>query len=736
MITNSGKRPAVSERASMRVERRVASGEWRRFAFAAFLIGFFVVAAPNAAPQQPAAPQKPAAPVRPQKQVIFRSNLELVLVNVVVHDKDGNVVKNLKRDDFTVVEDGRTQTVSTFDQEDLPTVATPAETAVPTAPPAKPILVTPPSPTSPAAPASSPAPVVDMHGKRLLVFFFDVSSMQPEEIERAITSARQYVQTKLTPADMVAVVSLSTSLQVEVDFTDNRQELLQVLGGVGDASAQAFAEGTTADSTSVSDTGADFTPDDSEFNIFNTDRRLEALQSLAEALSGIQQKKSIIYFSSGMSRTGQDNEVQLRSVVDKAIRANVSIYAADMRGLQAIVPGGDATSASVRGTSAFSGASMRNQFDRTFASQETLSTLAEDTGGRAFFDSNEFAGVFDRVVADTSSYYVLGYSSTNEALDGRFRRIQVRVKLPGAKVEYRKGYYAGKDFVHANKDDREQNLQDQLLSPLSSTDLDLFLSAGYFRLDKDRYYVPVSLVVPGSQVPTTHAGDKDKATLDILGLVRDVQSRPVGRIRDTIRLQAGEGEVGRKNVQYSTAFQLPPGKYTFKAVVRENQDGVVGSYETEILVPDLSKEPVKVSTVVLGTQMRAGVKGDQAKNPLVENGQELVPNVAHVVSTAQQLHFYYEVYDPTAPKDAAERQAGEKGHILTNVTLYRSGVRVYETPMVEATQPNATDRHANVFDAVVPPGTLQPGYYICQVNVIDDVAGTFAFPRLALYVRR
>jgi VWFA-related protein len=711
----------------------------RRLAFVTFLIGFLVVAAPGASPRQAqtAAPQAVPAqqkPVRPQKAVVFKENLELVLVNVVVRDKDGSVVRNLKRDDFTVIEDGKPQTVSTFDMEDLPTAASAASDLPPTPVPEKPILAVVPAPSAAAPPA--PAPTVDMHGRRLLVFFFDLGSMQPEEIERAVTSARQYVQTKLTPADMVAVVSLSTALQVDQDFTDNREELLQVLGGVNDASAQGFAEGTTADSTSVSDTGADFTPDDSEFNIFNTDRRLEALQSLAEALSGIQQKKSIIYFSSGMSRTGQDNEVQLRAVVDRAIRANVSIYAADMRGLQAIVPGGDATQASVRGTSAFSGRSMSNQFDRTFASQETLTTLAEDTGGRAFFDSNEFAGVFDRVVADTSSYYVLGYSSTNEALDGRFRRIQVRVKLPGAKIEYRKGYYAGKDFVHANKDDREQNLQDQLLSPISSTDLDLFLSAGYFRMDRSRYYVPVSLVVPGSQVPTTHAGDKDKATLDILGIVRDAQKRPVGRIRDTIRLSAGEGEVGRKNVQYSTAFQLPPGKYTFKAVVRENQDGVLGSYETEITVPDLSRDPVKVSTVVLGTQIRAGVKGDQAKSPLVQNGQELIPNVAHVVSTAQQVHFYYEVYDPTQPKEAADRQAGDKSHILTNVALYRSGVRVFETPMVEATQPNAADRHANVFDAVVPAGTLQPGYYVCQVNVIDDVAGTFAFPRLALYVRR
>jgi VWFA-related protein len=667
----------------------------------------------------------------PGRMPTFTSNVELVLVNVVVRDKDGNIVRNLTRDDFTVIEDGKQQTVSTFDREDLPTTGT-AEEA--TSAPARPILAASPAPASSSTVV--PAPKIDMHGRRLLVFFFDLSSMQPEEIERAVTSAREYVEKKLTPADMVAVVTLSTSLQVDQDFTDNRGALLEALGGMNEASAQGFAEGATGDTSALPDTGADFTPDDTEFNIFNTDRRLEALQSLAEALSGIQQKKSIIYFSSGMSRTGQDNEVQLRAVVDKAIRANVSIYATDMRGLQAIVAGGDATQASVRGVAAFSGRSLSNQFDRTFASQETLATLAEDTGGRAFFDSNQFGEVFDRVVSDTSSYYVLGYASTNEARDGRFRRIQVRVKLPGARLDFRKGYYADKDFVHANKEDREQQLQEQLLADISSTDLGVYVSTGYFRLDKSRYFVPVSVVVPGSEVPTTHAGDKDRATLDILGVVRDDQKRPVGRIRDTIKLSTGEGEVARKNVQYETAFQLPPGKYQFKVVVRENQDGVIGSFETEMTVPDLTRDAVKVSSVVLATQKRTGVKGDQARDPLVVGGEQLLPNVAHVVSTAQPLFFYYEVYDPAEPAKGTADRPAEKQRVLTNVTLYRTGIRAYETPLVQATEPTSAGRHASVFEATVPPGALPPGLYLCQVNVIDDVAGTFAFPRLALYVRR
>jgi VWFA-related protein len=685
------------------------------------LVTLLVGAGPLAAPK---APQMPAGQT-PQR---FKSGVELVRVNVVVRDRQGKVVRGLTRDDFTIVEDGRPQTIQAFDFEELDTAAIPAVEPAP----AQPILATPSKPSVPSAPLPASSP--DVHDRRLLVFFFDLSSMQPEEIERAVAAAREYVEKRLSPVDLVAVVSLSTSLQVEQDFTADRDQLLKVLGGFGSAGGQGFEEVATGDASA--DTGAAFTPDETEFNIFNTDRRLEALRSLADALSGIEQKKSVIYFSSGMSRTGQDNQVQLRAVIDRAVRANVSIYATDMRGLQAIVPGGEAQQSSVRGVSAYSGQALRGQFDRTFASQETLTTLAEDTGGRAFFDSNEFGPVFDRVVADTSAYYILGYPSTNKAMDGRFRRIQVRVKLPDVSVEYRKGYYAGKDWAHANREDREQQLQDQLLSAISATDLGVYLSTSYFRLDKSRYYVPVSLVVPGSEIPFISAGDKDRATLDILGLMRDEQQRPVGRIRDTVKLSVGEGEqVRRKNVQYQSGFELPPGKYRLKVVLRENQDGAIGSYEADVVVPDLSRSSVKVSTVVFGTQVRTAVKRAE-QTPLVRGGQQLVPNLAHVASIAQPLYFYYEVYDAAQAKAASGQVPGGNVRLLTSVALFRGGVRVYETPPVEATALNAADRRAAVFQVTVPAATLQPGYYVCQVNIIDDVAGTFAFPRLALYVRR
>ena len=447
--------------------------------------------------------------------------------------------------------------------------------------------------------------------------------------------------------------------------------------------------------------------------------------TLADELAGIDQKKSVIYFSSGMSQQGQDNQVQLRRTVDRANRANVSIYAADMRGLQAIVPGGDASTASTRGVSAFNGASTRNQGDRLAASQDTLTTIAEDTGGRAFFDSNSFGAVFDRVVNDTTAYYVLGYSSTNPARDGRFRRIKVSLKRKDLKLEYRSGYYASRDFAHATKDDREQQLQDQLLSDLSSTDLSAYVSSAYFRIAERRYFVPLSVIVPGYQLPITRTTAKDKATLDVLGVVRDEQHRPVGRIRDTVRLAPETADdVKKKTVQYQTGFELPPGKFRVKVVVRENQDGTFGSYETDIVVPDLKRDALKLSSVVLGTQLQPAAQSNR-QNPLAHDGRELVPNVTHVVSAGQHLYFYYEVYDPAQPIN-----------LLTSITFFRGRQRVFETPLVQNSQLTSSDRKAAVFQFDVPATSLPAGAYTCQVNVVDDAAGNFTFPRLDLYVRR
>ena len=336
------------------------------------------------------------------------------------------------------------------------------------------------------------------------------------------------------------------------------------------------------------------------------------------------------------------------------------------------------------------------------------------------------------------------------------------LKRSDLKLEYRAGYYAGRDFAHSGNEDREQQLQEQLFSDLSVTDLPVYASSAYFRIKGDRYFVPLWVVVPVSKLPIDKTKANAKATLDLLAVVRDPQQRPVARIRDTINLTVSATEEGqRKNVQYQTDLELPPGLFQLKVVVRENQTGQLGSFEAIISVPDLGRSPIRISSIIVGSRLQAGMKKDP-RNPLLQNGRELIPSVAHVITAGQPLYLYYELYDaassatplaPAAPAGqaapgaptaagAATRPAAKPAttpqpvRVLSNVVFFRGQKKVFETELVEAVSEAAFNRRATTFQLEVPTTDLPPGLYTAQVNLIDDIAGTFAFPRLVVYVKK
>ena len=186
------------------------------------------------------------------------------------------------------------------------------------------------------------------------------------------------------------------------------------------------------------------------------------------------------------------------------------------------------------------------------------------------------------------------------------------------------------------------------------------------------------------------------------------------------------GSLAGKQVLYQSGVTLPPGRFSVKVVVRENANGRIGSFEAALAVPELKQAAVKVSSVVLSTQLQPGARG-RTPNPLVRDGVQLVPSVTHVVGRDQKLFFYYEVYDP------GEADGGPQ--LRTSLAFYRGKVKVFETPSVERTAVDAADRKAALFQFEVPGGSFAPGLYTCQINIIDAAAGQFAFPRLAFFVR-
>jgi VWFA-related protein len=666
----------------------------------------------------------------------IRVTSDLVLTNVVVRDKQGNLVRGLTQDAFSVFEDGKQQRISSFDFENVDALAM-AGSAGPTV-------------SGMAAPmkiigSSVSVNKEDLKNHRLIVLFFDFSAMEPDDIDRAVSAAQKYVDKQMAPADLVAAISLASSMRVDQDFTNDKTRLKAVLSGYTSGEGQGFQAGDTGTAEGTSDTGSSFVADDSEYNQFNTDRKLQAIQSVAKALSKIDQKKSIIYFSNGVSRSGIENQVQLRAATNAAVQANVALYTLDVRGLQAFAGGGEAQNASLRGRSAYSGQSVLDQFSSNADSQETLTTLAGDTGGKAFLDSNDLSGVFTAVQRDTSAYYVIGYRSTNPEMNGKFRHVKVVLNRSDLKLEYRKGYFGPKDYVHFDKEDREQQMLDEIASELPEVDVSVYMAAAYFRIDEAHYYIPVSIVIPGSQIPFVTEKDKDRATIDIIGVVQDELKHPIGNARETVKLAVDESrQVRHKNVQYNTGFVLPPGKFHIKFVVRENQTGKLGSFETDVTVPDLRKAPLKMSSIVLANQRTPAAPKKNNPNPLIRDGQELVPNITHVFTPDQHLYMQYEVYDPAKEKrDQVVNAQGQQEklsknavHVLTNVEFLQGDAMAYSTPLVEAREINAPERKAAVFQLDVPLSQLRPGLYTCQVNVIDDAGGSFSFPRLSILVKQ
>src|SRR3989454_2242150 len=339
--------------------------------------------------QQPPSPEPVPAQQRPGKSVI-RSSSDLVLIDAQVTDRSGNPVKGLKPEQFTLLEDDKLQRLSSFDYYDIEAIEAAA------AEDAEPVVVT-------LGGVSAPEKVREaVHDRRMLLLFFDMTSLDPDQLLRSTAAAQRFLREQMTPADLVAVVAFSNQLRVVSNFTNNRGLLQRAVarlvpGAESQLAGMADAAPAPGEEAVNEDTGATFTADETEFNIFNTDRKLAAVEALADLLRDIPGKKSVIHFTGGITQTGEENRSQLRAATDAANRANVSFYTVDSRGLLATIPGGDPNTGAATGTTMFSGAAVFHQVQSRQDSRETLATLANDTGGRAFFDTGDFREVFQKV---------------------------------------------------------------------------------------------------------------------------------------------------------------------------------------------------------------------------------------------------------------------------------------------------------------------------------------------------
>ena len=667
-------------------------------------------------------------------QATFRATTRLIVQTVFVKDKDGKPIEGLTAKDFVVTEDGQPQDIAFVEYQRLQGEPAPAQAAqAPAAPaplPATPVatgaLV---APTTDTQISTPPSGDIKYQNRRLLVLYFDGSSMGPGDQIRAYTHALKFVDSQMTPADLLAIMAFQNgAVSVKTDFTDDKAKLREVI--------QILIYGDDQNNDGIPDhpEGTAFGQNDAEFNIFNTDRQLAALQTAVTMLKPLPEQKTLLYFASGLRLNGTDNQAQLRATINAAIRANVTLNPIDARGLVALPPMGDATRASPGGIGMFTGGLAQAAVSNFQRSQDTLYALAKDTGGKAMFDYNDLSLGIVQAAQAVTSYSIIGYYSTHIATDGKYRR--VRVTLNGtlsasADLSYRQGYYADKAFGNFTTADKERQLEDALMLDNPVTEITIAMEVNYFQLNRAEYFVPVAVKIPGSELALAKRRGAVRTLIDFIGEVKDDNGYTIQNMRDKLDIKLSDdtaAQLATRPIQYETGFTLLPGKYVIKLLARDSETGRIGTYQTAFTIPNLMREEKRlpISSVVLSSQrvpmadalhtVQQGAA--QLTNPLVYDGQKLFPSVTRVFSKSRDMYVFLQAY---------ERNATTTQPLVAFVTFLKGDVKVLETEPLAVVEGLDGRSKAVPLRFSIPLENLEVGRYDCQVTVLEPTGQKVAF---------
>jgi VWFA-related protein len=690
--------------------------------------------APKQQPQQAPAAQQQAPATAPNAMPKFSTGTTLVMEIVMAKDKNGKIIEGLTAKDFVVTEDGVPQDIKICEFQKLDD--TPAqelqvrpEPAIPAVQEEKKPKVDPITTLQiqPEAPGD-----IRYRDRRLLALYFDLTAMPLPDMLRAFDEAQKFIRKQMTKADMMAIITYDgTAVKLKQDFTGSREDLLTAIDKL------VLLEGSGLDELSAdadaSDTGSAFGEDDSEFNLFNTNRQLSALQSAVRMLGVLNEKKVLIYFASGLQLNGVDNQAQFASTTNAAAKANVTFFTIDARGLVASSPMGDATRGSPGGMAMYSGQAALAGTMRFQKSQDTLYALATDTGGKALLDNNDLSRGIKEAQESVSSYYMVGYYTTNQKLDGKFCKVKISLKEDTtAKLDYRLGYYANKTFDKFNTADKERQLQDALALGDPITELTVAMEINYFQLNSAEYAVPITAKIPGVELALARRGGFEHTVIEFIGEVKDDYGTTVSNVRDKTDIKlTGEtaAQLTKKPIQYDTVLTLLPGTYTIKFLARDDETGRIGTYMHKFIVPNLLKEQTKIpiSSVVLSgqrTDLKDAIYTVQQKdkapvqNPLVADGMKLIPSVNRVFSKSRDLFIYLQAY---------ERGATTTQPLVAFVTFYRGQTKAFETAPLAVTEGMDPKSKALPLRFSLALSKLPVGKYDCQVTVVDPTNQKAAF---------
>jgi VWFA-related protein len=531
----------------------------------------------------------------------FTARAELVLVPTLVTDKSGNHINGLKKEDFTVLENGAEQKVATFEE-----ITTDSQRW-----------------SRPRNP--NPNEFSNMLGgqpanRRVTLIVLDLLNTAFVDQAYARKDLLKYLTQSVDQREPTALYTLTRSgIHIIHDFTSDPRVLVAALHKVKGDAAQMVDDAGTVEaitgsaspdgSAGLVDAGAVATEaqqmqamlEDAELNFQSFQQRLaitytlQAMQQVAQALAGFPGRKSLIWASGGFPFNVSDNTMQLapagRDTLSDVLpmyertwdllnNAQIALYPVDVKGLQVV----GTPTASVRNPGRNY---TRNMTNRDLDTRATLQTFAAMTGGRAYYNSNDLVKGFQNAVSDSAEYYMLGYYLERSNTKPGWRKLAVKVKREHVEVRARNGFFVTNTTVDP-ENSRNNDISSALQSPLDFTSL--ALTARWDKVEagkepgKKRVHYAMHLAPDPALIDRA---DDNHLVLDFVVMAKTAQGKSVDQPTDQkydAHLTPEKLSTMSQGIDYKGALELAPGEYSVRFVIRDDLSGRVGSVAAPLKV--------------------------------------------------------------------------------------------------------------------------------------------------------
>jgi VWFA-related protein len=660
----------------------------------AAISSFVVLGGGLLAQQQPSAPAPPEQP-----PLTFKVEVNYVELDAVVTDASGNFVRGLTKADFEVLEQSKPQTISLFSLVDLPLER----------------------PDAPLFSKTGIEPDVRTNREfdgRVFVLVLDDLHTHALRSPRLRAAARLFVEQYVGANDLVAVVTTGGNKHAAQNFTGSRRLLVKAIDAFIGRKLRSETLENLSQLSRPTPGGAGPTNSSSMERAHWARSTLSTLKGVAEYVEGIRgRRKAVVFFSEGIdydisnvfkNQFASDVREEMKTAITGATRANVSFYAIDPRGLS-----GFEDAIEIQGVPADNSLGVHTMQDEVRTAQDSLRSLAEETGGFAALHRNDYRATFAKIISDNSSYYVLGYYSNDTRRDGRFRPVTVRVRKPGLQVRARKGYIPPRPRPAASPKDASAGtsaeLREAFTSPLPVTGLGLTASAAPFRGARGTAAVSVTLEIEGSRFKFSEKDGRifDEVEVSMLAIDADGKGRDGGRdvVQLTLRPQTRDAILAR-GVRIMRRLELSPGIYYLRIGARETGSGSVGTVMLDLEVPDFSKEPLVMSGIVLTSA--AGAVPTARADEQFKDVLPGAPTTARDFARDDVLVTFAEVYDN-------QTRVPHRVEIRTSV-LADSGAVVFTTSEERRSEELGAAGGGYGHSAKIPLKDLPPGRYALRVE--------------------